>query len=445
LHTTETRNIAFGIKLTCVKTDKFRTGCISINIITGLNQKTAAMSALLTRVLRRGTQNHPDMESLSVALDELYGARVEPLIKKKGELHCIGLYADFPDCRFLTDSDDILDKTFALLGEVLLSPATQNGLLRQDYIESEKSNLIDDIRAAINDKRTYSVNRLLKTMCSNEAFGLSRLGEEDEVLAITPEILTKHHQTILSDSRIEILYCGASEPDRIESALRKVLHNLPKRQKLIEPKTNVILYPEAYPPKRVIEELDISQGKISIGFRLGKFMDVKTGKSVNRLPMEKPTPDFPALFVFNSLYGGSPTSKLFLNVREKLALCYYASTMIDREKGIMVVTSGVDFLNFEAALSEIFTQLDNIKNGDINDVELLSAKRAVTTSIKSAMDRPGGLEDLYFNNVVSTYKYDPYDLCDLVESVTIERVVEASSDITPDTIHFLTSPEYNYK
>ena len=429
MHTVETRSITSGITLTCVRTDKFRTGCISVNIISALKRETAALSVLLTRVLRRGTSNHPDMESLSAALDELYGARVEPLVKKKGELHSVGFYADFPDSIILPDSDDLLEKTFTLLGDVLLSPYMHEGNLCPDYTESEKSNLIDDINAAINDKRTYSVNRLLKEMCCNEAFGLSRLGEEEDVESITPEMLTKHHKNLLSSSRIEILYCGAAETDRIESALCKALQKMPKRTDISIPKTKVILYPEVSPPRRFSEALDISQGKISIGFRLGKFMETSAGK---------PVPDFPALFVFNSLYGGSATSKLFLNVREKLSLCYYASSMIDREKGVMIVTSGVDFASFDATLNEILAQLDCIKNGQIEEWELLSAKRAVTTSIKAAMDRPGGLEDLYFNNLVASYKYDPAELCALIESVTPERVIEASSDISLDAVHFLT-------
>jgi predicted Zn-dependent peptidase len=199
---------------------------------------------------------------------------------------------------------------------------------------------------------------------------------------------------------------------------------MPERTDIPMPRTKVILHPETYPPMRITESLDISQGKISIGFRLGKFMEN--------------TPDFPALFVFNSLYGGCATSKLFLNVREKLSLCYYASTLVDREKGILIVTSGVDFSNFDTALEEILAQLDMIKEGKIEDWELLSAKRAVTTSLKAAMDRPGGLEGLYFNNLISLFRYDPEELCDLVEAVTLERVVEASSDINADTIHMLT-------
>ena len=423
MHTASKHSLAPGITLTYVKTDKLKTGCLSVNIISGLHHETVARNALLPRVLRRGSREHPDMASLAAALDELYGARIEPVLRKKGELHCLGFYADFLDDRYIADESYVLEKTFDLLGGILLSPDMPDGMLRSDYIESEKSNLIDDIQAAINDKRTYVVDRLLKEMCSKEAFGLNRLGDEDGVSKITPEALTAHHRSILSDSRIEIFYCGFADQSRIMNALGKASAGLPARGSISSPKTDVVLYPESAQPKQLSEPLDISQGKLAVGFRLGRAM--------------QGIPDFPALMVFNSLYGGCATSKLFLNMREKLSLCYYANSMLDRNKGIMIVSSGIDFSNYDPALNEITLQLENVKKGDIQEWELLSAKRAITTAVKSAMDRPGGLEDLYFSSIVSSHPYDPETLCSMIESVTLSRIMEAAAEITPDTIYFL--------
>ena len=156
------------------------------------------------------------------------------------------------------------------------------------------------------------------------------------------------------------------------------------------------------------------------------------GKAVSGIP------DYPAMMVFNAIYGSGVTSKLFHNVREKLALCYYASSVIDKHKGVMLVSSGVEFSNIEIALDEILAQLGQIKNGEVSDWELLSAKRTITTSIKSAMDRPSSLLELYFDSLVSTVQYDPEKLCDMVETVTIDRVIEIASEIAADTIYFLT-------
>jgi len=205
-HSVHKNEIKPGVSLACISTNKFKSGCITVNILCELKHETAALNALLPRVLRRGSANHPDMASISAALDDLYGVRIEPVVRKKGEIHCIGFYADFPDDRYIPDGESVLEKSVDIVGELLLSPYMQDGKLCSDYTESEKSNLVDDIRASINDKRGYAIDRLLEEMCRDEAFGISKLGSECEALKITCESLTAHYSDVVRNSRIEIFY-----------------------------------------------------------------------------------------------------------------------------------------------------------------------------------------------------------------------------------------------
>ena len=413
-------NILPGVALTCVNSDKFKTGCMSVNIVTALKREKASLSALFPRVLRRGTKDLPDMERLAAALDDMYGAYVEPIVRKKGELHCVGLYSDFPDDRYIPGEGDVMERVISLTGEMLLSPDTNDGYLRDDYIAGEKKNLIDDIRAAINDKRGYAIDRLLEQMCADEIYGVNRLGSETEAEAITPETLTAHYRGTTEASAIKIFYCGSAEPSRVEAALRASLAGLPGRGGAKIPATDVVIEPRHSTPRLLTETLDVAQGKLTIGFRLGKAMQ---------------NPNYPALSVFNAIYGGSVSSKLFLNVREKLSLCYYASSMMDKHKGIMVVSSGVDFSKFDMARDEILAQLENIKKGEISDWEFQSAKRAVITAVKSAMDRPSGLEELYFDSSIAAVYIDPDELCGKIEAITPDDVVETASEIKVDSIY----------
>ncbi|MDR3278140.1 MAG: insulinase family protein, partial [Oscillospiraceae bacterium] len=372
LNATE-KQIMPRVNVTCVNTDKFKTGCISVNLITQLDRENAAKNALLPRVLRRGTARQPDMESLAAALDELYGARVTPLTRKKGELQCVGFFADFIDDDYTPKGENVLEKTAALLGELLLSPLTRGGLLTGDYVEGEKKNLIDEIRAGINDKRAYAVDRLLENMCADEAFGVNKLGGEEAARAITARTLTAHYQSLIASAEVEVFYCGTASPERVVSAVREALAGLPRGGSLPERATEIRRHAPADAPRRFTESLDVSQGKLALGFRLGEAMY---------------SPNYAAFAVFNALFGGSVTSKLFLNVREKLSLCYYASSVIEKHKGVMVVSSGVEFAKFDAALTEILAQLDAIRRGEVSDWEFVSAKRAVITTLKAALDRP---------------------------------------------------------
>lgn len=408
--------------LTCVKTEKFKTCCLSLNLITKLDKETASKNALLPRVLLRGTSVHPDMESINGYLDALYGARIVPMVRKKGELHCIGFLADFIDDDFVP-GENILEKAAAFLGEILLSPNTHGGLMLADFVDSERKNLIDDIRAGINDKRSYSIDRLFELMCQGEAFGTNKLGDETHAESITAAALTKHYRNLIASSRIEVFYCGAHETERVEAAVRSALSALPRSGPAAPLATDVHLHAREKEPRSYTDKLEVSQGKLTLGFRLGTCML---------------SPNYAALMVFNAVFGGSVTSKLFSNVREKLSLCYYASSVIEKHKGIMVVSSGVEFSKFDEAKQEILAQLDAVRRGDVSDWEMLSARRAVITSIKSAMDKPTGLEELFFDLSVASIKMTPDELAALADSVTPDEVAGIASCIELDTVYYLT-------
>ena len=221
------RELFPGVWLRAVHTNKFKSSYLSVTLMTPLNRETAGANALIPEVLRRGSAVHPDMESLSAALDELYGGAIEPVVRKKGETQCVGFVASFLDDAYALKGEKILEPAAALLGELLLKPYTQDGHFCPDYTAGEKANLIDRIRAQINNKRTYAVQRLTQEMCRYEAFGVDKLGDEASVAAITPESLWAQYQRLLREAQVEVYYCGSAEPDRVAEALKNALAALP--------------------------------------------------------------------------------------------------------------------------------------------------------------------------------------------------------------------------
>ena len=335
-----------GVWLRTVHTDKFKSAYLSLTLMTQLNRENASANALLPRVLRRGTMVHPDMESLSAALDELYGGAIEPVVRKKGETQCIGFVASFLDDAYALEGESILEPAAALLGELLLSPRTVGEGFLPDYVRQEQSNLIDRIRAQVNDKRRYASARLCQLMCREEAFGVDKLGDEAHAAAITPEGLWSRYQQLLRTAEIEVYYCGSAQPERAARALTAALSGLPRDGERLDPECEVRLHagPE---PQLVEEHMDVSQGKLALGFRTGGLTCWEE--------------EYPALVMCNAIFGGTPLSKLFLNVREKLSLCYYASSMLEKMKGLVLVSSGIEFDKYQQARDEILAQLEAIR------------------------------------------------------------------------------------
>lgn len=415
--------IGEGVFLNTIHTTKFKSGTLSLNLFRPLSDDEAAMNALLPSVLRRGSENHPDLVSLAAELDELYGASICSAVRKRGEIQIIGLGADFNDDRFIPDCKDLLERVCCLMGEVLLQPITEGQGFKQEYFESEKKNLIDSINSRVNDKISYTQSRLIENMCQGEAYGTDKIGGREEAEAITNEVLFKHYKSILATSQIEIVYVGSADHQRVKNALSAWIDRIPRGE--IEPTGTVITYAVGE-PKYIEESLDVTQGKLAIGFRTGTTAADE---------------DYAEMVLFNAIFGGGINSKLFMNVREKLSLCYYASSGFEKFKGLLLVNSGVEFDKYETAKAEIFAQLEACKNGDITDQELESARMYLLDTLACSRDSLALMEESCISGLAGDYDRTPEELADELKKLTKEDVVKAAKRVRLDTVFFLKGAE----
>lgn len=411
-----------GVFLNTLRTDKFKSDCLSVNLLCPLDRETVSKNALLPRVLSRGTAFHPDMDAIAAACDELYGARIIPCVRKLGEIMAVGFYAGFIADRFAPDGSELLEPAARLVGELLLSPATRAGLLRRDYVESEKEKLIDDIRARLNDKRGYAMDRLVEEMCAFEPYGCDAMGTETDAESVGYVELTRYYHTLLQTAPVEIFYIGAADEERAAAAVRDALITLPRGEIDYDLGTDIRMNAVEDHVRHFDEEMDVAQGKLCMGFRLGDCMD---------------DPDFAAIRVFNALFGGAVTSRLFLNVREKLSLCYYAFSSCDLHKGLMLVSSGIEPEKLDEARGEILAQLDALRRGEITDEELCAARSAVASDLRALTDSAGGLEEFYLNQALRGLDYGPEELAALCESVTAEEAAAIARSVEEDAEYFL--------
>ena len=281
-----------GVYLTYLPGGKFKTGLLSAQFVTPLERDNASAGALLPAVLRRGTVSCPDMGSLSARLDALYGARIDYTVRKKGENQCVGFVASLIDDSFAPGGERLLEPVAELLGELICAPITERGRFVPAYFDSEKQNLLDAIRSLINDKRDYADSRLLREMCAGEAYGVPRLGTEETAERLQPKRLYAWYQELISTARLELFYSGSAPQRRVEQALLAALSSLPRDQ------VREIALHQPHPARaevlRVEEALDVTQGKLGMGFACG-------------------SDDYAAMMLGNTLFGGSSNSKLFLN------------------------------------------------------------------------------------------------------------------------------------
>lgn len=412
--------LADGVYLTCLPARKFKTSLLSAQFVTPLRQETASAYALLPAVLRRGTVSYPDMGAMAAYLDQLYGARIDYTIRKKGENQCVGFVASMIDDSFTPGGERLLEPVAALLGELICEPVTKHGRFIPAYFESEKTNLIDAVRSLINDKREYADSRLLREMCAGEPYGISRLGDEESVEKLQPKRLYALYKELISTARLELFYSGSASQKRVEQALLAAFSTLPRDM------VREIAIPQEHMARgevlRVEDAMDVTQGKLGMGFSCG-------------------SDDYAAMMLGNTLFGGSSNSKLFLNVREKLSLCYYALSLYHRQKRLITVSSGIEFENFQKAYDAIMAQLDAVRKGDLEDWELEGARSTLLNAYASMGDSQGKLENFYLGQAATGQTETPEELAKQVRDVTPERIFRAMETVKLDTVYFLKGKE----
>ena len=307
-----------------------------------------------------------------------------------------------------------------VLGELLLDPVTRGGRFLGEYVDSEKENLIDALRSLRNDKRDWADIRLMQEMCAGEPYSILRLGDEETAAKLNNHSLYRHSGALLAGSRVEVIYCGSAEQQRVEDAVLSALAALPRGAAAPLPAMEQL--PPRETPRMVTEVMDVNQGKLSLGYRCT-------------------TEDIPAMILANLIFGGTSNSKLFMNVREKLSLCYYASSSYARSKNIMTVSSGVEQKDCDRAMEEIARQLTAVQNGEWEEWEQDGALQAMLSSLTSLPDSQGALENYYLGQSATDAGETPEELTAALREVTKERIMAAARSAKLDTVYFLHGKE----
>ena len=407
-----------GVNLRYFADDRFKQGCLSFQLIRPMAAEEAAMNALLPAVLLRGTREYPDLRAITLHLDDLYGASVSALVRRVGDYQTTGLYCGFVEDRYAMDGDEVLAKMVDFLRQLLLEPVMEDGGFSAEFVESEKKNLISTIESELNDKRAYASAQLLKVMCREDAFGIPRLGDKQSVADIEAKTLYQHYQRILKESRIELFYVGSAAPEKITQLLKNMLAEIERCYVNLPEQT---AFHDAG-GQHTREAMDITQSKLCMGF---------TTPITNRVR------EFAAMQLMNTVFGAGMTSKLFVNVREKMSLCYSIGSGYYGTKGIVTVSAGIDEAQEETVRNEILRQLQLCRDGDITEEELTAAREAVLTGLRTVHDSPGSIEGYHSTAGLSGLCFDLEEYRQAVTAVKIADVVEAARTVKLHSSFFL--------
>ena len=417
------RELADGVRLVGIRTPRFKTLRVSVNFAVELKRETAGVNALVVSLLQRSCARYPDFTALNRRLAELYGAIVYARITKQGDAQVLTLYISTVDDRFALEGEKLADECAALLCEMLFDPVMENGLLPEQAVEMEKRLLKERIDSELSDKRQYALEQCEAAMCGGEPFGLSKYGTAEEIDAITPQSATRAMQELLRCARVQINVVGSADAQAVGDRFRKAFERAGRSYR---PLPDPVIGSFSGTVREQIEQLPVNQGKLVLGLRTG---------------MSSPEDSYYANAVMTDVFGGGPYSRLFMNVREKMSLCYYCSARLTRRKGLIFVSSGVECENAEKARTEIINQLQVMKDGHFEDSEFTASIKALSDSARSMNDMPDYLDNWYIRQMLQEDVQTPEDYAQKISAVTRGQVEQAAARVVLDTVYLLKPSE----
>jgi predicted Zn-dependent peptidase len=407
-----------GYRLHMIQSNKFKTVHFVAKFISPLAREHVTKRALLPFVMQQATKNYPTANAFRQKLDDLYGSTFSMDGSKKGEMHVITARMSVVNPSYLSTDEPILAEAVQFFNEALFAPKVLANGFDPKIVAREKQSLGQKIDSIKDNKMQLANMRLIEEMCEGEVYKTHVHGYPEDFDAITPENLYDYYQQVINKEPLDIYVIGDLSSLNVEALFDQYIERATN-----EPMPNMQAEEKSVTePKEIIEYEPIQQGKLHFGFRTHTHYS---------------DDDYPALHVFNAIFGGFPSSKLFINVREKNSLAYYAASRFESHKGLLFVFSGIAPTDFDKAKTIILEQLEAMRDGDFTEEQIAEAKSLITNQYKENLDEAYGIVEMLYNQQFSTNK-STADFVSRINAVTKSAIERVANRIELDTTYFLT-------
>ena len=413
--------ISDGISLSVIPSDKFKSGVIAFSLTTPLTRQASAYNHILSGLLRRGTQKYPTMASLNRRLDELYGSYIEIKSNHIGNYLSLTFLCEILDNKYIPDGTDTLAGAIDIVADMMLHPLFASDGFERSIFDQEIRIILDALNSEINNTRAYSIKRCAELMFEKYEEYPTVAETKTIVSSATLDDIKAHYSSLLRSAALEVFYLGSTDPSAIASSLRTAFaeHSFGANDTIC---TAVPILRDSF--ASASEPMPVSQGKLTMCFSTSVAISPESD-------------DYYAALMLNEMFGGSPSSKLFLNVREKMSLCYYCSSSYSTYSGIMTVSSGIEVKKFELVKKAILEQLDKIKAGEISEHELESAKRSISNAYRQLYDSPFDLQSFYSGRMLFGIPDTIDDSIAKLCATTKEDIVRIAERVKLDALFFV--------
>lgn len=419
----EKKEIKKGIDIHNISTNKYKTNLYAVFLATPINRENVTKNALMTAILRRGSQNLQSQDIISKKLEEMYGASFDCGIDKTGDNHIMKFYLEAISEEFLPEKEELAKKCIEILLDIIFNPLIENNGFKDEYVESEKNNLKQIIESKIDNKRTYSLERCVEEMFKDEPYGLYKYGYVEDLDKLTPQNLYEYYKELIKQCKIDIFVSGTMDNEKTNSIIEQndIIKTLKEREPVYVKSDENNNHKEVEQEKVVEEHMQVGQGNLVIGLKVNS--NKENAKYITS--------------VYNAILGGGANSKLFQNVREKESLAYTAASNYRRQKNVIFIRCGIEIENYKKAIDTIKVQLEDIKRGNFTEEDLNNSKKLIVESIRGISSEQDTEITYYYGQELSNKLVSLEEYVKKIEKVTKKDVEEIANEIKIDTIYFL--------
>lgn len=306
--------------------------------------KTNGISHFLEHLFFKGTENRPTTLDISKELDGV-GADFNAFTSKD--------YTGY----YVKVASKHTEMALDVLQDMLFNP-----LFEQEEIDRERGVIIEEINM-YEDNPMATAEELAEEMFfgAKHPLGYRIAGPRENIRNITRNQIIKYRESFYYPANMQVVVTG----------------NLPKNIRSLVNKT--------FGVHKVAQRKRPTQKKFEYKQKSARALVYKKPTAQSHLALSFPAPTYtakqlPAASIASVILGGSMSSRLFINVRERQGLCYYIRSHVSpyEDKGVFTIQAGFDTKRIKQAVKGIAEELVRFRDEGITDEELAAAKEYIT-------------------------------------------------------------------
>ncbi len=354
----------------------------------------SGISHLLEHLLFKGTKKRPNQISISEPLDRVGG-----------------IYNAFTGEDYTGYYAKVDAKHFDLALDVI-SDIYLNSKLDPREINKEKRVVIEEINMYQDHPSSYVQILWPKLLYGDQPAGWHIAGTKQSVSAISRKQLFDYMKTQYVSSNTIVCIAGNVSKNKAVNKVKKYFSKTGSNE-IIE-KAPVV--ESQYKPEVLIENRNTDQTHFCLGVRAYNIFH----------------PQRYALELLSLILGGMMSSRLFIEVREKLGLAYYIKTDVssDPDTGFLVAQAGVDNKRVEKAIKAVLKEYDKMRRIKISAKELKKAKDHFKGKMALLFEASDAQASFYGSQELLEKKIlTPEQIYGKINKVTRDDILEVSRDI----------------